>query len=81
MSYETDVLAKLRSALVGKKIIKVEYMNAADASRMGWCNRPIAIVTEGGTVLFPLADVEGNDGGALATSIPECETVGVLPAT
>jgi hypothetical protein len=81
MSYETDVLARLRSALVGKTIVKVEYMNAADARRMGWSNRPIVIVAEGGTVMFPLSDDEGNNGGALATSILECETVGVLSVT
>ena len=51
--------------LLGKKIIKVEYMGSEEAKNAMWDNRPVRIILEDGTNILPMRDDEGNDGGAL----------------
>lgn len=77
MSEYEQVVTGLREALVGKRIKSVGYMHREDVKAMGWLYGPIVIELEDGTSFFPMADDEGNDGGALATSIEGLETIGV----
>ena len=51
--------------LVGRKIVKVQYMIDSDANHAGWYRRPIMLVLDDGTLIYPQSDDEGNDGGAL----------------
>ena len=51
--------------LLGKKIIKVEYIGTEEAKNAMWDNRPVRIILEDGTNILPMCDDEGNDGGAL----------------
>ena len=51
--------------LLGKKIIKVEYMGSEEAKNAMCDNRPVRIILEDGTNILPMRDDEGNDGGAL----------------
>tara|TARA_B100001123_G_C15305984_1_gene1022698 strand:+ start:278 stop:541 length:264 start_codon:yes stop_codon:yes gene_type:complete len=51
--------------LLGKKIIKVEYMGTEEAVNAMWDNRPVRIILDDGTNILPMRDDEGNDGGAL----------------
>lgn len=62
--------------LINRKIVKVEYMGDDDATEMGWYGRPIAMLLDNGVWIYPSADDEGNNGGALFTSH---ETIPVLP--
>ena len=51
--------------LLNRKIIKVEYMGTKEAEKTMWHNRPVRIILDNGTNILPMADDEGNDGGAL----------------
>lgn len=57
--------AKLQP-LVGRKIIAVRYMTAAEQQHVGWHRSPVVLQLDDGTLLFPQSDDEGNDAGALA---------------
>ena len=75
---EIQWIQRISKLLVGKKIVKVEYMNQADAEEQGWYKRPIQIRLEDGTWLTPSQDDEGNDGGALFTSDENLPTIPVI---
>ena len=64
--------------LVGKKIIKVEYMSEKLAEEQGWYRRPIQILLNDGTWLTPSQDDEGNDGGSLFTNSEDLPTIPVI---
>ena len=51
--------------LLGKKIIKVEYISSEEADKGMWYSRPVRIILDDGTNILPMSDDEGNDGGAL----------------
>ena len=51
--------------LLGKKIVKVEYMSSEEADKGMWYSRPVRIILDDGTNILPMSDDEGNDGGAL----------------
>ena len=51
--------------LLGKKIVKVEYMDSEEAEDSMWNNRAIRLILDDGTNVLPMADDEGNDAGAL----------------
>ena len=58
--------------LVGKKIVKVEWLNPKETERVfGWDQQPCEIYLEDGVVLTPSQDDEGNDAGAIHTNIKE----------
>lgn len=78
MSFEQEIVTKLRTALVGKTVKEVGFMRKDDQVDMGWGYRPIVLTFEDGNYIFPMADDEGNEAGALATSVESCETVGVM---
>ena len=75
---EQQWIQRISKLLVGKKIVKVEYMNQTDAEEQGWYKRPIQIRLEDGTWLTPSMDDEGNDGGALFTSDEDLPTIPVI---
>ena len=61
----TEEVEKL---LVGRKIVKIEWMDNKEAEECGWYSRPICMLLDSGVWIYPMRDDEGNDGGALATS-------------
>ena len=71
--YWTDKISK---NLVGKTITKVEYVSEEETEKTGWYKRPIAIQLNDGNWLVPMADDEGNDGGAISTTF---DKLGVIP--
>ena len=75
---EIQWIQRISKLLVGKKIVKVEYMTQADAEEQGWYKRPRQIRLEDGTWLTPSQDDEGNDGGALFTSDEDLPTIPVI---
>ena len=54
--------------LLGKRIVKVEYMSKEEAEKTGWYNCPVLIGLEDGSWIVPQSDDEGNDGGVIAVS-------------
>ena len=71
-------IERISKLLVGKKIIKVEYMTEELAKEQGWYKRPIQILLNNGIWLTPSMDDEGNDGGALFTSDDDLPTIPVI---
>lgn len=64
--------------LLGKKITRVRYVSPKEADDMGWTARPVAFMLETGVWLFASMDDEGNDGGALFTTMPDKSVLPVL---
>lgn len=54
--------------LVGRKIVKVSYMDAKETEALGWYKRAVVIELDNGNLIFPSADDEGNGPGALFTN-------------
>tara|TARA_R100000808_G_C2008933_1_gene62398 strand:+ start:104 stop:343 length:240 start_codon:yes stop_codon:yes gene_type:complete len=65
-------------ALLGKTITKVEYMPEDEAEKFGWDHRPIILRLNDGTFVFPSMDDEGNNGGALFTTLDDLPVIPVL---
>ena len=51
--------------LLGKKIVKVEYMSVKESDDMMWLHQPVCLLLDNGTWVYPMADDEGNEAGAL----------------
>ena len=72
---------KIAKHLVGRRIIKVDYMDMNETRMYGWYHSAVNIYLDnnGGTpiVLSPMKDDEGNDAGAIATNIADLETIPV----
>ena len=52
--------------LLGKKIVKVEYIDKKEAGDYMWNNRGISFILDDGTRVIAMTDDEGNDAGVLA---------------
>ena len=70
--------AKISKHLVGKTITKVEYIGDNEMEENMWYKKPIAIQLDNKHWLIPMMDDEGNDGGAIQTTISEIETIPVI---
>ena len=73
--YWTD---KVDKYLVGRTIVKVEYLPKEEVKEWMWYNTPIAIHLDDGGILIPSMDDEGNDGGAIITNYKELSTIPVI---
>ena len=69
---------KISEKLVGRTIVKVEYLTQEETDKNYWYKRPIALGLDDGNWLIPMADDEGNDGGSIATSFKELDTIPVM---
>lgn len=58
-------IEEIVESLVGKKIKHIRYMSDEEMEKFGWSKRPIIILIEGGTLIIPQSDDEGNEGGAM----------------
>ena len=65
-TYEKDRETKARKRFLGKKITSVRWMTEKEAEDNGWHSRPIVLIFNDNTWICPMADDEGNDGGAVA---------------
>lgn len=70
--------ATISSHLVGRTIVKVAYLPADQQLRLGWTKASCVLFLDNGTCLIPMADDEGNDGGALLTNLPDLPTIPTL---
>jgi hypothetical protein len=73
--YWTDLTAK---HLVGKTITKVEYIGDDEMEENMWHRKPLAIQLDNRHWLIPTMDDEGNDGGAVHTTIEELRIIPVI---
>ena len=64
--------------LVGRTIESVRYLTPSLADELDWSMRPLIIRLDNGTVIYPTSDDEGNNGGALHTTIKGLEIIPVL---
>lgn len=73
--YWTDLISK---HLVGRTITKVEYIGEEETTDMMWYKRPVSILLDDEHWITPMMDDEGNDGGAMCTTIKEIKTIPVI---
>ena len=73
-----NFLKRVKQALQGRFIQHVRYATPEEADSLGFCYKPLLILLDDGNWLFASADDEGNEAGALFTSIAGLETIGVM---
>ena len=54
-----------QNVLLGRKIVKVEYMRSKECNDYMWYKRPITFYLDDETRVIAMMDDEGNDGGVL----------------
>lgn len=72
--WTNDILKNLK----GKKIVDARYMTHDEADNSGFRRRPIILIFNDGTAIYPMMDDEGNDAGAIGTNIDSLSTIPVL---
>lgn len=65
-------------ALVGRRILAVRYMNEQEVKDRLWCAAPLVLILDDGTHLWPSRDDEGNDAGALFTTLRDLRVIPVI---
>tara|TARA_R100000234_G_scaffold110475_1_gene82871 strand:+ start:758 stop:1006 length:249 start_codon:yes stop_codon:yes gene_type:complete len=53
------------NTLLGRQIVRVEYMGQDECDDYMWNKRPITFVLDNNTRVIAMCDDEGNDGGVL----------------
>ena len=66
MSIRKQWTKTAKDMLLGKKIVKVEYMPVKETDDMLWDYQPVCFLLDNGDWVYPMRDDEGNDAGALA---------------
>ena len=62
---ERKVVTQAMNVLVGKCVVRVRYMTAAEAEDLMWLNRGVVLEFEGGVSVFTSCDEESNDAGVM----------------
>tara|TARA_Y100000034_G_scaffold126042_1_gene176681 strand:+ start:886 stop:1128 length:243 start_codon:yes stop_codon:yes gene_type:complete len=77
---EKQWTAKVEKALLGRKIVQVEFMDPTSVEKNMWYKRPVCLLLDDGNWIYPMMDDEGNDGGAMGTTYTKegLETIPVL---
>ena len=75
---EKNWTAKVKKKLVGKTIVDARYMTDKEVEESGWYKKGIVLVLNDGNIIYPMADDEGNDSGAMGTSFKELITIPVI---
>ena len=70
--------SRVSKHLVGKTVKLVRYLTEEETEQMGWYHRAIMIEFTDGTQIVPSADDEGNDAGALFTSVEDLPVIPVI---
>lgn len=52
--------------LIGREIVDARYMDAGERAACGFFHSCLVLQLDDGTLLYPMADDEGNDAGAMA---------------
>ena len=75
---ELSWIKSISKLLVGKKIVKVQYMTDNEAEEQGWDSKAIQIQLDDNTWLTPSSDDEGNSAGSLFTNSKDLPTIPVM---
>ena len=59
--------------LLNKKIVDVRYLLPLEQEALGFYRKALVLILDDDTMIFPSADDEGNDAGALFGSGPKGE--------
>jgi len=59
--------------LLNKKIVEVRYMTQKEKENLGFFSRALVLCLDDDTLIFPSADDEGNNAGALFGQDPRQE--------
>ena len=70
--------SRIEQNLVGRRIVKIEYMHKDTVEENMWSTRPICLLLDDGNWIYPMSDDEGNNGGAMGTTFKHLETIPVL---
>lgn len=65
-------------ALTGRIITAVRYMNAEERDALDWHRSTLIIELDDGNSLWASADDEGNDAGALFTTVKKLPVIPVI---
>tara|TARA_R100000808_G_C2114199_1_gene127346 strand:- start:684 stop:983 length:300 start_codon:yes stop_codon:yes gene_type:complete len=63
------------NVLLGRRILKVEYMKDKECNEYMWYKKPITFILDNGTRVIAMQDDEGNDGGVLTCLTEDKEEV------
>jgi hypothetical protein len=77
-SIQKELLKLIGKHLIGKKIVRVRYMDAKEVKDNEWYKSGIVLVLNDGNIIYPIANNEGNDAGAMGTSFEGMETIGTF---
>lgn len=67
---------EISEVLVGKSIVRVDYLTKEEMSELGIARSGIVLVLNDQNCIFPMSDDEGNDAGSLFTTY---ERLPVIP--
>ena len=71
-------LLPCKKILLGRKITSVRYMTEQERKGLGWSHASVVIHLDDNTLLYPSADDEGNEAGALFTTHENLQTIPVI---
>ena len=69
-------VADVSATFIGRKIVAVRYMTDQEVKTLCWNKAAVVMALDDGTLFYPIADDEGNNAGAIATS---CDDLPVIP--
>lgn len=75
---EADWIKNISAHLVGRRIVGFRYMTQREAEDCYWSHRAAVLELDDGSLLFPSADDEGNNAGALFSSNEAISTIPVM---
>jgi hypothetical protein len=62
---ERNVVTGAAKLLVGRKVVRVRYMEPTEAEEAGWSQRAAVLQFDDGTLLYAACDEAANDAGVL----------------
>ena len=71
-------IAHATKHLVGRTIVSVGYMTKEEVEINGWSKSGVIMGLDDGTYIYPLADDEGNNPGALDTTNEKLGLLGTV---
>lgn len=77
---EKTLVKENEARLLGRRIASIRYMTDEEQKSLGWSQKAVVLILDDGSLLFPMADDEGNDAGAISgqTSAGMSFTIPVL---
>ena len=71
-------LLDINRKLQGRTIKEARYLTDAEAEGLGWHRKAVVLILDNGHQIWPSADDEGNDAGAMFTTFEDLETIPVI---